>query len=80
MSVSVNTPALEYLPPFTTAPQVESTTPFEIVRPEIETVTVLDVMSKIRNSGALVLRCTVKRSAPGTGDSQVLVNYQLTTS
>jgi hypothetical protein len=35
------------------------------VIPEIETVTVLELMRKIPNSGALVLRCTVKRFAPG---------------
>src|SRR5436190_10291957 len=38
--------------------------PFEIVRLDIETVT-LDMMSRIRNAGAVVLRRSVRRSAPG---------------
>ena len=76
MSVSVNTPALEIPPPLSPPPPMNPATPFEIVRPEIETVTVLDVMSKIRNSGAVVLRCTVKRSAPGP----VIVRFLSTTN
>src|SRR5206468_991770 len=62
-SVSVNTPALKIPPP---PSALYSTKPCEIVIPEIETVTALELMRKIRNRGPLGgLRCTVKRLAPG---------------
>src|SRR5216117_890693 len=62
-SVSVNTPALRIPPP---PSALYSTKPCEIVIPEIETVTALELMRKIRNRGPLGgLRCTVKRLAPG---------------
>ena len=46
-----------------------------IVRPEIEAVT-FAMMWKIRNAGALVLRCTVRRPAPGP----VIVRFLLITN
>jgi hypothetical protein len=60
-SLSVNTPALRIPPP----PGPSCAKPFEIVIPEIETVTVLDLMLKTRTLMRLVSTCTVKRLAPG---------------
>ena len=60
-SVSVNTPALRIPPP----PGPSCAKPFEIVIPEIETVTVLELMLKTRALMRLLSTCTVKRLAPG---------------
>jgi hypothetical protein len=57
--VSVNTPALRIPPP------PKKVLPFEIVIPEIETVTVLELMWKTRAVMTLLSTCTVKRLAPG---------------
>jgi hypothetical protein len=60
-SVSVNTPALRIPPP----PGPSDTSPFEIVIPEIETVTP-GLMLKIRKqTTSMHLAVTVKRLAPG---------------
>ena len=58
-SVSVNTPAFKIPPP----PGPSCAKPFEIVIPEIETVTVLDLMLKIR--AAKVLRSRSSGWLPG---------------
>jgi hypothetical protein len=62
-SVSVNVPALLIAPPLPRKDRCSTDAPFEIVRREIKTVTVLDGMWKIRNADTLGR--TVTRWAKG---------------
>src|SRR6266498_1299044 len=62
-SVSVNVPALLIPPPLPRKDRCSTDAPFEIVRREIKTVTVLDGMWKIRNADTLGR--TVTRWAKG---------------